>query len=183
MKIKFSENSAVYDLSQEPNVVADRIQVSVIDTYDVSDIYNQSKTATQIFIVDDEGNLLSTYAGLLFFALSVVADSGIYSLEFNRSKEMQDLQEQMHTFSQVQTAQGNSINELSSQIEDITPYTANKTAYIDDEEVVFTGVPNGALLVSFSNGNTEYSIERDGDTLIVNFAPLSEVTEISIAVQ
>lgn len=72
---------------------------------------------------------------------------------------------------------------INTIVKEKGPYTDTKTAYIDDTEVVFTDVPSGALLVSFGNGNMDYSINRDGSTIQVSFEALEEVTEVTITVQ
>ena len=75
------------------------------------------------------------------------------------------------------------ISGVRKNVSDITPYEDTKTAYISDTEVVFFDVPEGALLVSFSNGNGDYSVTKDGTTLKVEFDPLDEVITITIKVQ
>lgn len=72
---------------------------------------------------------------------------------------------------------------VRKSVSDITPFEETKTAYISDTEVVFFDVPEGALLISFSNGNGDYSVTRDGNTLKVEFAPLENVITITIKVQ
>ena len=74
------------------------------------------------------------------------------------------------------------VDETSNKVDAITPYEDTKTAYIDDTEVVFFDVPEGALVVSFANGNREYTVTRIGDNLKVEFAPLEEVTTITIKI-
>lgn len=71
----------------------------------------------------------------------------------------------------------------SAEIKTITPYTATKTAYIDDTEVIFTNVPSGAWYVSFNNDVTATRVTKDGGTLTVEFDPLEKVTEVTITVQ
>ena len=71
----------------------------------------------------------------------------------------------------------------SAEIKTITPYTATKTAYIDDTELIFTNVPSGAWYVSFNNDVTATRVTKDGRTLTVEFDPLEKVTEVTITVQ
>lgn len=70
---------------------------------------------------------------------------------------------------------------LSQQIEEITPYKETKTAYIEDTEITFENVPTGNLSV-FSTVSV-YNVNRDEGTVIIDFAPLEEVTEFTIMVQ
>ena len=74
-------------------------------------------------------------------------------------------------------------DETASDIKNITPYTATKTAYIDDTELIFTNVPTGAWYVSFNNDATATRVTKDGETLIVEFDPMKEVTEVTVMVQ
>ena len=71
----------------------------------------------------------------------------------------------------------------ASDVKAITPYTATKTAYIDDTEIIFKNVPSGAWYVSFSNDVMATKIVKDGGTLTVEFLPLEKVTEVTITVQ
>lgn len=71
------------------------------------------------------------------------------------------------------------IDQLGKQTEAITPWTASKTAYIEDTEVVFSGVPTGNMTVYCS---VPHTVERDGDRVTVHFEPLEEVTEVTISV-
>lgn len=70
---------------------------------------------------------------------------------------------------------------LAQNIENITPYKETKTAYIEDTTLTFENVPTGNLSV-FSTVS-EYNVNRDGETVIIDFAPLEEVTEFTIMVQ
>lgn len=66
-------------------------------------------------------------------------------------------------------------------VSEITPYKETKTAYIEDTTLTFENVPTGNLSV-FSTVS-EYNVNRDGETVIIDFAPLEEVTEFTIMVQ
>lgn len=71
------------------------------------------------------------------------------------------------------------VSEQGEAIKAVTPYTMTKTAYIDDTECVFTGVPTGNMTVYCS---VPHTIERDGDRVTVKFEPLEEVINITISV-
>lgn len=64
-------------------------------------------------------------------------------------------------------------------VTEITPWTASKTAYIEDTEVVFSGVPTGNMTVYCL---VPHTVERDGDRVVVRFEPLEEVTEVTISI-
>lgn len=72
-----------------------------------------------------------------------------------------------------------SIDRLGKQTEAITPKQFTKTAYIEDTEVVFTGVPSGNMTVYCT---VPHTVERDGDRVTVKFEPLEEVTEVTISI-
>lgn len=72
-----------------------------------------------------------------------------------------------------------SIDRLGKQTEAITPKQYTKTAYIEDTEVVFSGVPTGNMTVYCS---VPHTVERDGDRVVVRFEPLEEVTEVTISI-
>ena len=69
------------------------------------------------------------------------------------------------------------IDQLGRQTEAITPKQFTKTAYIEDTEVVFSGVPTGNMTVYCS---VPHAVERDGDRVAVHFEPLEEVQTITI---
>ena len=71
------------------------------------------------------------------------------------------------------------IDQLGKQTEAITPKQFTKTAYIEDTEVVFTGVPSGNMTVYCT---VPHTVERDGDRVTVKFEPLEEVINITISV-
>ena len=73
------------------------------------------------------------------------------------------------------------INGTRQSVSEITPYRETKTAYIEDTTLTFENVPTGNLSV-FSTVS-EYNVNRDGETVIIDFAPLEEVTEFTIMVQ
>ena len=74
-----------------------------------------------------------------------------------------------------------SIDRLGKQTEAITPWTATKTAYIDDTSVSFENVPQGNMSV-YVGGVNHSLFERDGDRVVVRFEPLEEVTEVTISI-
>ena len=102
---------------------------------------------------------------------------------------IQELEERLNSFerSLIQMGINNTpivqkVDETAIKVDEITPYEDTKTAYITDSEVVFFDVPEGALVVSFANGNREYTVTRIGNNLKVEFAPLEEVTTITIKI-
>ena len=73
-----------------------------------------------------------------------------------------------------------SISDNAKDIADITPYTATKTAYIDDTTLTFENVPQGNLTVFCE---VEHTAERQADRVVIHFEALEEVTEITIMIQ
>lgn len=85
------------------------------------------------------------------------------------------------------TAKADSTIEIAAKVEEITPYTETKTAYIDDTQVVFKNVPSGTYSVSFNKSILATRIYKedytDGtSTIIVEFEPLEEVTEVTLTI-
>lgn len=72
-------------------------------------------------------------------------------------------------------------DDTASKVVEITPWTASKTAYVDDTSVSFENVPNGNMSV-YVGGVNHSLFERDGDIVTVKFEPLEEVTEVTINV-
>ena len=70
-------------------------------------------------------------------------------------------------------------DDTANKVVEITPWTASKTAYIDDTEVTFTDVPQGSMSVYT---DVPHTVERDGDRVTVKFEPLEEVTEVTISI-
>ena len=100
---------------------------------------------------------------------------------------IEDLEERLNTFeaSLLQMAenlvpQTAKVDETANKVDAITPYTASKTAYIGDTEVVFESVPQGNVSVF---GLNEYQTERIADNLVITFDALEEVTTVSISIQ
>ena len=75
-----------------------------------------------------------------------------------------------------------SIDRLGKQTEAITPWTASKTAYIDDTYVTFYEVPTGNVTVYIGGYSGNYTVNRVQDRLTVEFEPLEEVTEVTISI-
>ena len=71
-------------------------------------------------------------------------------------------------------------------VEEITPYTETKTAYIDDTDIVFETDAMGVItiLAIDRDGITiPTTFEREGNKIIVSFEPLQQVTNVTISIQ
>ena len=73
------------------------------------------------------------------------------------------------------------VDDTANKVEQITPYTETKTAYIGDNSVHFLDVPSGNLTVygleNYKTTRTSYNA-----VLIEWETPLEEVTEITISI-
>ena len=96
--------------------------------------------------------------------------------------EMKNLQLAFDSMQRRQVNTTGKVDDTSNKVEQITPYTETKTAYIGDTEVVFTNVPQGNLSVYFDTP-TDYSVERTKDAIAVTFDALDEVTTVTISIQ
>lgn len=79
------------------------------------------------------------------------------------------------------------IKGVRQSVSEVTPYTEVKTAYIDDTEIVFKDVPNGTYNVSFNKSVYATRVLKedftDGtSTVTIEFAPLEEVTEVTLTI-
>lgn len=70
-------------------------------------------------------------------------------------------------------------DDTANKVTEITPWTATKTAYIEDTELTFTDVPQGNMTVYCP---VNYTVERMDTRATVYFEPLEEVTEITISI-
>lgn len=71
---------------------------------------------------------------------------------------------------------------VRQNVSELTPYTANLTAYYGESEKTFYGVPNGIVSVYFDNYDGIYSLEKIEDRLIVSFDTLEHETNITISI-
>lgn len=72
---------------------------------------------------------------------------------------------------------------IRKSVSDVTPYTASKTAYIGDTEVVFENVPAGNISVYSDIDIESVDWHRSERGLIVDFGePLEEVIKITISI-
>lgn len=80
-----------------------------------------------------------------------------------------------------------SIDAMGHRIEGAMPYKVTRKAYIDDTEIVFKDVPNGTYNVSFNKSVYATRVLKedftDGtSTVTIEFAPLEEVTEVTLTI-
>ena len=80
-----------------------------------------------------------------------------------------------------------SIDAMGHRVEGAMPYNVTKKAYIDDTEIVFDNVPNGAYNVSFNKSIFATRILKEDfsdntSTITITFDPLEEVTEVTLTI-
>lgn len=68
---------------------------------------------------------------------------------------------------------------LIRNFENTQAYKFTKTAYIDDTECIFEGVPQGNVTVYCS---VPHTVEKQDGRVVVKFEPLEEVIEITISI-
>lgn len=184
MQIRFFKNETAntFNLVDNINVSPSRLQATIFqENFTMEFIAECVKDNTEIQILDDS-EIIGIYEGYSdLFALSMYynQDDEVVSIELMNA----DIESQIDNLSVIQTQQGTAIDTLNEEMSTIHPYVVTKTAYIGDTEVIFEDVPDGALVVSFANGNRVYSITRENENLKVEFEPLNEVTDITISVQ
>lgn len=72
------------------------------------------------------------------------------------------------------------VYDTASKVTEITPTTFTKTAYIDDTECTFYGVPEGNVSVFMDGQICNCKTNRIQNRLTVEFEALTESTEITI---
>lgn len=110
-------------------------------------------------------------------------ESRLYNLE----QTVANLQESF-----IQSQRNNSqivskTDDTSNKVEQITPTTYTKTAYIGDTEVVFTDVPRGIINVYAEDTEGEHPtgllVNTEGDRVIVTSRyPIEKVTTITLSI-
>ncbi len=78
-----------------------------------------------------------------------------------------------------------SIDRLGKQTEAITPWTASKTAYIDDTSVTFTDAPQGNVSVYMTDKdgqNVPCTFERVYNGIKVSFEKRTSLAEVNISI-
>jgi len=69
---------------------------------------------------------------------------------------------------------------VRKSVGDLVPYTQTKTAYIGDTEITFYDTPEtGNVTVFFDH---PYTMERVADKITLTFAPLEDITDITISI-
>lgn len=77
------------------------------------------------------------------------------------------------------------INGTRQSVTDITPWTASKTAYIDDTEVAFTDAPQGNVSVYMTDKdgqNVPCTFERVYNGIKVAFEKRNSLAEVNISI-
>ena len=82
------------------------------------------------------------------------------------SKRIFDLQRQLSDFTSI-------------RVDEVTPYTETKQAYIGDTEVTFYNVPEGNVTIFFDK---PYTMEKVAGGITLTFEELEEVTDITISI-
>ena len=67
-------------------------------------------------------------------------------------------------------------------ISEVTPWEETKTAYFNETEKTYYGVPVGNISVFFDNYNGEWSVDRISDRLTVHFNRLNAQTNITLSI-
>jgi hypothetical protein len=75
------------------------------------------------------------------------------------------------------------VDQMGHSIDAITSYKETKTAYYNESEKTFYGVPEGNIEVFFDNYNGQYTISKVVDRVTVAFDKLTQQTNITISVR
>lgn len=74
------------------------------------------------------------------------------------------------------------VDDTANKVVEITPYTQTKTAYFNETEKTYYGVPVGNISVFFDNYNGEWSVDRISDRVTVRFDRLNAQTNITLSI-
>lgn len=143
-------------------------------------------------VYEDNGTILSNFSDYKYLyrpnEYSVEEDEIEYPVGSN--EELTPLPNPFVSVAQMITQVNEHANQVDEHaqemVEEITPYTETKTAYIDDTEITFETDVTGviSILAVDRNGVTiPTTFEREGNKIMVLFAPLEEVTDITINIQ
>ena len=135
---------------------------------------NNTKDSSLTPVYVDENNELFPFKGLSAAAIccyKVVVDNGIITMA------------SLYVDSRLLKP----IDAMGHRVEGAMPYKVTKKAYIDDTEIVFKDVPNGSYNVSFNKSVYATRVLKedftDGtSTVTIEFAPLEEVTEVTLTI-
>ena len=78
------------------------------------------------------------------------------------------------------------INALNKRVSDITPYTESKTAYIDDEYVLFDIAKDGNIsvfMVDTEGQNVPFTFEQINGQIRVSFEKRNSLATVTISIQ
>lgn len=108
-------------------------------------------------------------------------ESRLYNLEQTVANLQESFIQSQRNNSQIVSKTDNT----SNKVEQITPTTYTKTAYIGDTEVVFTDVPSGNLTVyvTDSEGNIpNYTVTKAEYIKVAFDTPLENVATVTISI-
>lgn len=143
-------------------------------------------------VYEDNGVILSNLSDYKYLyrpnEYSIEKDEIEYPVGSN--EELTPLPNPFVSVAQMITQVNEHANEVDAHaqemVEEITPYTETKTAYIDDTEITFETDVTGviSILAVDRNGITiPTTFEREGNKIIVSFEPLQQVTNVTISIQ
>lgn len=77
------------------------------------------------------------------------------------------------------------VYDTANKVEQITPYTESKTAYIEDTEVIFEDVPDGNVsvyMVDSDGHNVPFTVEQTTGQIKVKFEQRESIATITIII-
>lgn len=178
--------SQFYELIDSPNVTASHLQASIKKEYSIDELLADLEDTATITIKEND-ETIAVYNGYSkMLAVCVYADSISVEL-INEDIQMQidELEGRVSGLDDVQENQSQEINNLNDRVTELTPYRTTKQTFIGDTELIFENVPDGNLSVYARNvedAKIDYDVIREGDRVIISFAPLDYVTNFTIEV-
>ncbi len=109
-----------------------------------------------------------------------------YGYEIQRLKtELDSLREAFLQSQMNQVSVTNKADNAANAVEQITPTTYTKTAYIGDTEVIFDNIPSGQITVHAEDSEGHFPIfdmDKNGSTLTIYFEPLQNVAVFTVSI-
>ena len=143
-------------------------------------------------VYEDNGVILSNLSDYkyLYRPNEYSVEKDIIEYPVGSNEELTPLPNPFVSVAQMITQVNEHANEVDAHaqemVEEITPYTETKTAYIDDTDIVFETDAMGVItiLAIDRDGITiPTTFEREGNKIIVSFEPLQQVTNVTISIQ
>lgn len=180
---KIRLNNRLYELVNEPNRSASNLQFNVVKGENTFESIIDNADGNDIIDVYEDDEKVGTYKGYSeLFVASYVKGNDSISIELINNDIIQQIEDLNISIDELDE----DIEGVKQDVANITPITLTKTAYIDDTEIAFEDVPEGALSVYTidSEGKPiDFEMNRENNVVTLTFEPLEHVTNITLTIR